>query len=261
MGTCRFLLDNLVLNATILNGSGGSPPPPARSEVAPWVMERALNSDRLAVHRWGAPNDTIAFGSGFQLDLDLGANYPVDTVTLHGLSVIGGQLSGVSVHHYTSYPSGSPVTVYDDVFLDSNRRDQWVSFPSASARYWTVLIQATGAPIVGRIAMGQITDLDIAPNPGAKSSPFQNRLEQQLPDGSLNLNHQGYTGRNFAWTFDPVYTAMADQLEALVDRKGSLIYIDPDDRVFEIAIRGGAADISRVTQGLQSVSLEGVRLP
>lgn len=256
MGTCRFILTNYAETATVKNGTGGSPTPPARTEVSPFVMERALNSDRRSLWKLGAANA----GTEWQVDLDLGSAKAVDGAAVHGISCPGGTISAIWVGYVddTVYPSIAYVPIQA---LTMNGRDAGLDFASFTKRYWFFLIYATAAPVLGRLVLGPVTDLGLAPNFGALSAPRQNRLEQVGEDGSVTLNVLGHPGHDFELEFNPCTQAKRDAVAALHNYPGTLTYFDPEDRCFETILRDGRPDPRRVGADAYSVSLEMTRLP
>lgn len=258
MSTCRFIRFNLAESWTVLNGTAGSPTPPVRTESAPYVMERALNSDRRSLWRLGATNDTI-FGGNYQLDLDAGSSTMVSALALHGLSCPGGEIQQVSFYSTVAYPT--PLYSLIDSVATSGTvvRDAGIVFAPMAKRYWTIYIEATAPPIVGRVVAGQSYDLGLAPNPGSVSTPFRIRSVQPLQDGSLQLTELGYEGRDIQLNFDPVTTASRDLVLALRELPGSVTYFDPDGNCFEIAIDG--ITHTRYYNDVHGVSLQAKRLP
>ena len=234
MATARFILANLAENATLLNGTGGAPTPPVRSEVSPFTMERALNSERRSLWKAGAQNSV---GSpGWQLDLDLGAAASINAAAVHGIRCPGGVINAIAAGYLDTYPSLTYVYIGGMVL---NGRDAHITFSTFSKRYWSFFIDATAAPIIGRVKLGTILDIGLAPNPGSESSPFRNRVETQLEDGSISLNELGDPGHDFSLAFDPVTPIYRDRLESLHAHPGTLTYIDPRNRCFETFLRQG----------------------
>lgn len=259
MGTCRFILGNYAATALIKNGSGGSPTPPVRSEVAPFVMDRALNGHRRSLWKAGAQNSTIGI-SGWQLDLDFSLDREVTGVALHGITCPGGEITGITPFYLEAYPGG-PSDYIGTQPVTFNGRDAQAYFPNLAERYWSILIEATAAPVIGRIVIGSLLDLGVAPNPGSQSSEHQNRLEQVADDGSVTLLELGYPGHDFTLNFDPCTAAVRGMLQAIAAHPGSVTYIDPEDRCFEVFVRGARPDTSSVNTSMYSVSLEMARLP
>lgn len=259
MGTCRFVLNNFAEAATVKSGTGGTPPAAVRSEVAPFVMERCLNADRRSLWKSGAQNATGA--AGWQIDLDLGGVKAVQYAGIHGIDCPGGIVQGIWIGATVNDTNvGDADLVIHS--LTANGRDYGYPIGTFSKRYWWLYVQATAAPVIGRLVLGTLTDLGLAPNPGAESTPFRNRLEQGFPGGSFNLNELGDPGRDFSLSFDPVASqSQWDAIEQLSGYAGSLIYLDPADRAFEVIIRGGRVRCTRSGAELQTRSLEMARLP
>ena len=256
MGTCRFLITNLAEGATVKNGSGGSPTPPVRSEVTPFVMERALNADRRSLWRAGATNDTIGF-TCYQLDIDLGSAKDVNFAAVLGLSCPAGAIVGAGVAYLDSYPS----TYTQQGGMDFNGRDGHMVIPTFTKRYWALAIEATASPALGRFVLGSLIDLGVAPNPGSQSTPLQNRREQVGEDLSVTINEIGSPGHDFKLLFDPCTAAVRAMLDTVAAARGSVVYIDPEDRCFEVFVRGGRPETSSVNSSMSSVVLEMSRLP
>ncbi len=265
MATCRFILENLLAGASVLNGTAGSPTPPARSEVAPFVMERALNSDRRSLWQANAPNATAGFpffGSGYQIELDAGANVTLDTFAFHGLSCPGGTINLIHVGTHPAYPSALYNTMADTSDYGPIVRDACIttSVPQ-TARYWWIWFDSSAAPVVGRIVGGLKVDLGVAPNPGAETTTFQNRIEQSMQDGSVNVNSLGYPGKRFTWNFDPILVGTRNLIRSVAAAPASVSYIDPDNICHEALISGGSVKVVRHYDGLYGASMEGIGLP
>jgi len=258
VATCRFILGNLAETATVKNGSGGGAP--ARSEASPLVMERALNPHRRSLWKGGSANCILGY-TAYQLDIDvgfIGGAQQCTAAAIHGLS---SNIQLADLYTLAAYPG----TVPDYVGLDSvtvSGRDAHSVFPSLASQYWSlVLTTSSGPPTVGRLVLGSLVDLGVAPNPGSQSSEHQHRLEQVAEDGSVTLLELGYPGHDFTLNFDPCSQAVRTKLRAIAAHRGSVTYIDPENRCFEVFVRGGRPDTSSVNTSFSSVSLEMARLP
>lgn len=256
MATSRFIITNHAETATVKNGTGGSPTPPARTEVSPFVMERALNADRRSLWKAGAANS----GADWQVDLDLGSAKAANGAAAHGISCPGGVISAVWIGYIndTVYPSSNYVPIQT---LPLNGRDAGDDFAQFTFRYWFFLIQATAAPVIGRLVLGPVVDIGLAPNPGSESSPYQHRLEQVAEDGSVTLNVLGHPGHDFALNFDPCLNTHRDTLRTVAAHPGSVTYLDPEGKCFEALVRGGRPRGASVASTASRVSLEMSRLP
>ena len=261
MANARFLLTNLASSATIKNGTGGSPTPPARSEEAPFVMERALNGDRRSLWKSDAANDVLYFGTDYQVDLDLGSAVAVSAVHVGGMSCPGGVITSMEVGYFASYPSTTPVVLGNINFGGTTPRDHTFTFNAVSARYLYLWIGASASPIIGNIFPAQMLDVGAAPNFGGQTSHFRNRIEQQLEDGSMLINELGYEGADFSLSFSPVLEATGTLLRRLEQAPGTIVYVDPDDVGYEVYLKGGRINVAKLGGGLVSVSFELGRCP
>lgn len=260
MANARFLLTNLASTATVKNGTGGSPTPPARTEISPFTMERALNDDRRSLWKLDAPNDVI-FGGSYQLDLDLGSSKAVTCMGLHGLSCPGGEITSISFGSMNSYPTSS----YSELGFASGAgvlaRDVVVTFPSTAKRYWYFWVEATASPVIGKVSLGTHLDIGAAPNFGSEFAPFGNRIEQTLEDGSVLVNELGDDGGDFSLSFQPVENIVLANLNLVQQTRGTVVYIDPDDNGYEVFLKGRRLRIARLGGGLYSAGLDLGRCP
>lgn len=255
MATCRFIVTNYAETATVKNGTGGSPTPPVRTEVSPFVMERALNADRRSLWRAGAAND----GSDWLIDLDLGSAKAVNGAAALGLSCPGGVINSIWVGYIddTVYPSANYVPIQT---LPLNGRDAGDDFAEFTKRYWFFLISATAPPVIGRLVLGPVVDIGLAPNPGSESSPRQNRLEQVDETGGVTLNVLGPPGHDFVLSFEPCLNSHRDLLRTVASHPGTVTYLDPENLCYEVLVRGGVPRGAPVGVGASAVSLELVRV-
>lgn len=262
MANARFLLTNLASTATVKNGTGGSPTPPARSEEAPFTMERALNGDRRSLWKANAANDVLYFGTDYQLDLDLGSVTSVSAVHIGGMSCPGGAISSLEVGYFASYPSSTAIVLGTVNFSSGSfPRDYTFTFNSVSARYLYVWIGASASPVIGNVFPAEVLDVGAAPNFGSQTSHFRNRIEQQLEDGSVLINELGYEGADFSLNFSPVLEATWTLLRRLEQASGTIVYVDPDNVGYEVYLKGGRVNVSKLGGGLFSVSFELGRCP
>lgn len=236
MANSRFLITNLVEAATLKNGTGGGAP--ARDEASPYVMERVQYGDRNTV--W---TSSATPASPLNVEFDMGSAVSVEACALLGVrSLDATQTIQVAAYSAAAYPGG-PWTLRG-ITSASTKRDMATTFNSVSARYWRVQITAS-VPTkfsIGRIWLGPVTDLGIKHSPGAKSSPFRNRLEQAQATGSFVINDLGDPGRDISLPFGVISSATDATLAALSDVTGSFVFIDPDSNVYEVILRGGRVE-------------------
>lgn len=260
MANARFLLENKFTTASVLNGTGGSPTPPVRTEVAPWLMERALNSDRRSVWKLDAENGTF-YPYGYQIDIDLGTATAVDCIALGGLSCPGGEIVEIWVGYANSYPTSSYQTMGSINLAATVERDAVVTFSSQSKRYWFVWIDATAPPVIGCVRGGTMLNVGAAPNFGSQMAAFRNRIEQTLEDGSVLINELGPDGADFSLNFSPVLEATGVLLKKLQQTSGTFVYVDPSGIGYEVFLKGGRVNIASAGGGLVSVNVDLGRCP
>jgi len=250
----RFLLTNLVETATLKNGTGGGAP--ARDETTPYIMENAKDSDRY--HVWTSATTPA---SPLNVEFDMGSAVSIEAGALLGArSQDATQTLQLAVYSATAYPGG-PWTLRG-ITSASTKRDMATTFNAVSARYWRMQITPSVPSkfSIGRLWLGAIMDLALKHSPGAKSSPFRNRIEQAQATGPLVLNDLGDPGRDISLPFGQVGSATDTLLLTLHDQVGSFVFIDPDSNVFEVILRGGRVDRAN-NFSTYSDSIDMARLP
>lgn len=259
MANSRFVLTNYAESATVKNGSGGSAP--NRDETSPFVMERALNADRRSLWKSGLGTGLI------NVDLDLGAARSISYAGLHGLTTLPSDSSGLlSIYYATSYYPGSWSTFGSTVWASGDRDCGVVTTANTSARYWRFAI-TLGSPAtdlsLGRLVLGNALTYDLGGihSPGGESSPFQNRIEQALQDGSINLNTLGFPGRDFTLPFHQATSTTRNLMKAIAAWPGSVIFIDAEGAAYEVIVNGGRLNRQLTAANLYSLLLEMRRLP
>lgn len=254
MSNSRFLLTNLVETATLKNGTGGGAP--AREETSPYVMERVQYGDRYCV--WST---SAAPGSPVQVDFDMGSAKTVGAWAMLGCRSASGDPFYPDIYYASVYPGG-PWTLKDSGSF-STARDQGAQFSSTqSARYWRFSIVNTGVQFsIGRLWLGAVTDLGVWHSPGATSSPFRNRIEQGQANGTFVLNDLGDPGRDISLPFNQADSALKSKVHNLYANTGSIVYLDPDDDIYEVIVKGGRVNVARNFTSLWSASVDLARLP
>lgn len=256
MSNTRFSLTNLVETGTIKNGSGGGAP--VTNESGAFTMTRAQNSDRRSLWKTSAGASPILF------DIDLGSAQSVMVGAVLGLNTLPSNDGGVlTVQYANAYYPGAWTTLGTAAWA-SGDRDVGVLAAAQSYRYWRFSIAPTSMLDIsaGRLWLGTLATYDLGGihSPGGISSPFQNRLEQPMQDGSFNLNALGYPGRDFALPFNKVPLATRDQLLAIAAASGTVLLADAEDDVYECVVTGGRANVAR-GNNLYDVALELKRCP
>lgn len=242
MSNSRFSLTNLLASATCKNGSGGSAP--ALDETTGYETSRAQNSDRYSLWK------TSGGGGTYNVDFDLGSAQSVRVGALLGLSCLTAVGGTLTLQYANSYYPGAWTTAGTATWAAGDR-DVGVVLNSAavSDRYWRFNIVAASAVNItlGRLFLGTWANYELIGmhSPGGTSSPYQNRVEQALADGSFNINTLGFPGRDFTLPFNQVTSTDRDILTTVAAATGSVVFIDGEDDVYEVLVTGGRADVAR----------------
>lgn len=258
MSNSRFLLTNYVETATLKNGSGGGAP--ALDEATSYTTARAQNTDRYSLWK------TSGAGGTYNVDFDLGSAKSVRLGALLGLTCLTPTGGTLTLQHANSYYPGAWTTAGTATWA-SGDRDVGVVLNSAavSERYWRFNIVTTVATNItlGRLFLGTWANYELIGmhSPGGISSPYQNRIEQALADGSFNVNTLGYPGRDFTLPFNQVTSTDRDILTAAAAASGSVVFVDGEDDVYEVLVMGGRADVSRRSGTTFDTNVTMKRLP
>jgi len=235
-GTTRFILSNRLTTATLLNGTGA--PAPARDETSPFTMEKLMTADRLAFYKSSSlPTYPVS------MDFDLGANRSCGAAAVHGFTALldtGGPtiVTSFIVYYSTAangYPpvSGNPWTAAGTISTLSSPRDAGVVFAggAASARYWRFEPNGVGGQfVIGRLALGPVTDLSVVSSAGYAPRGYGNRLETRMLNGDpafqiLNEN----LAYDFLLPMRDVTNSTSSTLWSLLDQDTSFTMIDYND--------------------------------
>lgn len=250
MNTSRFAITNLAAGATLDLTHGGGARHDDASGVFP--IERALNGDRRSVWKTDGTNNVVVV-------LDLGAVKSYDTIAFLGYRKIGSALTACAVDDSFS---GAVFNVVSSSIPLTTPRDAGVILGSVRAnRYIRFTFTNTGAFTLGRLFIGLAVDLLKAHTPGAEDTTFQNRLEQGLKSGSTNVNTLGDPGANITLSFMGLTGTARDQLRAVAAAPGSVVFVDPEDVVREVLIRGGQVKTTREFEDRYDCVMEATRLP
>lgn len=252
---------NLLATATLKNGTGGGAP--ALDETSPYTMAKAQNSDRYSI--WTSASSPA---SPLYVDFDLGSNKTVTAAAMLGLRELS--FPAVSTLKIYSLPASGgylPAGVWTlqatiNVSSFTERRDFGAVFASASQRYWRFEFTTSGVQFsVGRLWLGNPTDLGLIHTPGGLDRPFANRLETPQPNGAIVTNSLGDPGRDFVLPFASQESTLRDTLQALHLQTGSIVYVDSEARFFECLVKGGAVPAQRQWNTIYDMQLEMTRLP
>lgn len=248
MANSRFGVVNAISDGIVTNGDGTGP---ARTESAPFVMERAIDGNRASLWVPGAQNQDT--GATWELTLDFGS--PRGFTMAAALAVEGNGLGFIKAGRYSTYAS-----VKDEVSLVRNGRDWGESFPQKTGQYWFFNIFATELLSVGDFFLGSVSDLGVVGLPDFTSTPFRVRDEEPQDDGSFILNDTGRMGHEFEMTFYAKDLTELAKYEALIASGGSIVHLDERNRCFEVLIVGGRLPTTRRFTG-RNVTLRMVRQP
>ena len=258
MSNSRLILANKVFdNGTILNGTGGGTP--ALEETAPYVMTNAMTAGRRT--KW---QTSAAPASPLTFDVDLGAARAVGCAAVCGLRSDSGVIMGSCDVQWGASATGAWTTL-DSVAITGSPRDAGVVFTGGSVtkRYWrfNFTFAGTGGFSLSSLWLGALTDLGGMHSPDAETSPFQNRAESQVSDGSYLINTLGDKGHDFTLPFNVASASLRTTMQAISDLSGSFVYIDPDGNFYEVIARGGRVTTRRSHATIYALGVELARLP
>lgn len=230
MGTIRLVTANLVeLYGVLKNGTGGGAP--ARDEVAPYVMENALQHDRRVL--WQQLS-----GGAMQYDIDLGAARQVRALGLHGhrpLDAGGGVLSATG-QYASSYPPGGGWTNAGVISLVGARDAVTVLAATQTFRYWRLAFDTVGGPFtLGKIMLGQIVDLGQNPSTQVERLRLPNVLDRTAGEDPI-VTIVGDIRTRFTLRFRSIIGGVLGTLRALAAVGQSFILIDRDDVGWEVIV-------------------------
>jgi hypothetical protein len=133
---------------------------------------------------------------------------------------------------------------------------------SLSQRYVRLAFSiATGPISLGKLWVGDPTDLGVYHDPEAVYGLARNRLETQLPGGAYALTDLGDPGGRYALPFHAIGASLKNTLKALRNQTGSFLMIDPEGTCAEVFVRGGTVEPTRRYNSLWSTDIDLVVLP
>lgn len=249
MSNTRFGPVNNIGDATIGNGDGTAP---ARTEVAPHVMERTQNGDRRGICVVGAPNQ----GSGTTWEFNFTFSGARTFSMAAALSVEHTGITTIECGIYSTYASVKSAAGN----LVRNGRDWGLSFANKTGQHWYFNHVGTGLVSIGGFFLGPVSDLGVVGLPDFTTDPFRIRNEQPQVDGSIVLNDSGRMGHEFQMEFFARDLTELAKYQALVDVGGSFILLDDIDCCFEVLLVGGRIRRRRRYRGY-GVTLSMMRMP
>jgi hypothetical protein len=257
----RIGLTNLIATATLKNGTGGGAP--ALDQSTGYPTSNLKTSDRYTLWKTGDPPS----GSPVQVDFDLGSNKTVTSVGVLGYrGPFGTAVTSVAIYSAASasgYPPGAwtlQATINVNALFDT--RDFGAIIASVSHRYWRFEFTHGGtAWSIGKLWVGNATDLGAIHSPGGLYAPFRNRLETPLPNGAVVLSDLGDPGADWTLPWQTITSSLRTTLLSLQQQTGSFLMIDPDDNFFEVYLVGGRAETLRQFTTTFDANLALRRLP
>lgn len=260
MANSRIVTTNFLSTATLTNNTGGGSP--ALDEASGYPTTRAQNADRESVWKTSAtPSSPI------NVDFDLGSARTVNVAAALGFRAASGVGAATTVVVYSSSTATYPRTwdARGSFSLTNAPRDAGDSFADVSARYWRFEIACTAQFQIGRLFVGNATDLGGIHARGGLSSPYRNRNEQPLLSGVVLIEDLGDMGREFTLTFPAKGDSVRSYFESMSNVSGTLLYLDPDDNIYEVYVPGGRTEHARIFHangaGLYDLSVRLVRCP
>lgn len=260
MANTKIGILNRADTATLKNGTGGGAP--ALDETSPYLMSNVTVADRYTIWKTANPPS----GSPVTLDLDFGSNRVVTAIGLLGYRPVGALgATSVAISSAASaagYPPAGWTAQATINGISGNPRDIGAVIASVNHRYWRFEFTNVGAFSLGRVWLGDTTDLGAIHSPGGLYAPFRNRLETPLPGGAVVLTDLGDPGADFTLPWESIELALRNTLITnLHSLPGPVLLIDADANFFEVYARGGRVTTVRKYTSLFDANIELARLP
>jgi len=260
MANTRLGLTNLLLEPGVVlkNGTGGGAP--ALIESAPYTMSNLLNGDRSSLWK----TSVLTSAATYRIDFDLGATVSLNAGAMMGYRLATGVGPGVDFLYQTGAYNPVGVWTYIDTF-GADRRDVGVVGATVSARSVRFLLSPGDVSetfSLGGFFVGEVSDLGGIHSPGGVHTPFQNRLETPLANGSVVIARLGDPGHTWTMPWNSIPLATRNILRSAQGRPTTFVLVDHEGNFFEVYLRGGA-----LTEGLgggvglYDINLELVSMP
>lgn len=261
MANTRLGLNNLLAQATLKNGSGGSAP--AIEELSPYSMSNAQNDDRYSLWRTTSAPPATLF-----VDYDLGSSVELNAVAILGLRTFGnGTIDFCDV--YTAPAAGGyfpPVWTWRasiDVDGSEDPRDMGATFSSVTPRYVRFGFSSAGSIewSIGRLWAGLVYDTGGIHSPGGSVTVIKNRIETPLPGGAVVLNTLGDNGAEWTMPWASVPSATRSLWLDAYNSSGSIVLVDHNNKFYEVIFSGGQYSEAIGFSGLYDMNISLKRLP
>jgi hypothetical protein len=243
MGTARFITLNLLELSTVVlkNGTGGAP---ARDEIAPYVMENALERSRRVL--WQAA------GAGtVNVDLDLASHVQTRAGGIIGHRPLGASSDGIDSFKM-QYNDGNtyPPAGWTDLFADTptdQARDKGIVWASnITLRYVRYALTCGGPFTLGRLLLGLIDlDLGLLPSSQLERSHLPMVVDRTAGEDPV-VTVVGDIRSRFTLRFRSITGTVLAKLQQLAALGGlardarplPFIWIDGDDVFRELIVDG-----------------------
>ena len=236
MANLRFLTLNLVQAfGALKNGTGGGAP--ARDEVAPYVMENAMDRDRRTLWQQSS-------GAGMTFDIDLLAAKNVTYCGIHGLRGVGGGGVGVcDVQYATSYPPGGWTNF--GTLTPAGARDAYALVGQQNARYWRFDFSIVSSAFsIGKLWLGVVNvDLGFSFTARRERPRLPTIIERSMAEDPF-VTVRGDVRTEFEIDFFNVTATTLSNLRNLVLSGNSFIMLDFNDNVYEVICPDSTLEVS-----------------
>lgn len=261
MSNTRFLTLDRVASATLLNGTGGGAP--ALEETSPYTLSNIKTTDRYTFWKMGA-----AQAYPVVVDIDLGAARTIESCFVLGTrgADTSSYWSTYTVESQAAYVPAGAWALRGTGTHGITARDSGVAFASASARYWRITFSGFGQMSLGRLLLGQLTDLGGISSPGGEDSPNGTRIIQTMVGGAMaSYDLSDDRGRSITLPFNGVLEAVRSNLNTIAGSSGSVVLLDALDAAYECVVPDRALSISRKfyngSQHVYDCNMRLLRLP
>jgi hypothetical protein len=141
-------------------------------------------------------------------------------------------------------------------------RDFGIKTGVGACAYLRLRFTNTGVITVGKIFVSGGYSLGTKEgSPGSEDTVIQNRVEQQLVDGSTNVNILGFPGRTVVLLFKSLTGSERDVLRYVASDPDSIVLFDAEDNVMECVVSGGQVKTVRTFVDTYDCTLTLTRLP
>jgi len=227
MANTRFLLsdycDPITYAPALLN---------APDTASGYTAANIFTRDRHTIWKVGTSN----VGT---FDIDLGDAYSIDMIAVCGEDHASwGSAAGPTVTAYHSDDGSTWSAVSGSIGLG-----QWALYSNGvlsiatpvSAQYWRVVFTASDTFSIGKLFLGNDTDLGFVYSQGTTRTLVRQRARHNV-NGALAIHETGPAYRRFGLRFDKVKGATLTILETLHGLGRPFVYIDKASHVYHVEL-------------------------